>query len=150
MPTKSGQFVYLEDGTTAQQTYSANGLDPNGAIPQDIQARWAQTIDLISAQSVAAGADYTNTTTFDFSQYSLAQYGYSTSSTGTGTANIFLFDIEGSNTKNSLKSGINSNQTAFIPVFSPVDVRGYNTLRFGFRNADIQSVTVNLKAYVQI
>lgn len=44
MPNKSGQYVYMEDGTVAQQVYAANAADVNSVTPVDIQSRLASTI----------------------------------------------------------------------------------------------------------
>jgi hypothetical protein len=54
MPTKTGQWVYMEDGSVAQQTYNANSPDPNSIAPVDIQSRLASTIQVVTAQTVAA------------------------------------------------------------------------------------------------
>jgi hypothetical protein len=56
MPTKSGKYVYLEDGSNAEQVYVANPGDTNSIMPIDIQSRYAQTIQTHNAVSVATTA----------------------------------------------------------------------------------------------
>lgn len=76
MPTKSGSIVYMEDGSNAYQTFSANGLDQNSILPTEIQSRYAQTIQTHSGATVApsatsAGSYASSWVDFDgFSDYS--------------------------------------------------------------------------------
>src|SRR5574342_1168272 len=51
---KSGEFVYLDDGSTAQQVYSDNAPDTNGIVPTDIQSHLTSTIQTHNAVSVPA------------------------------------------------------------------------------------------------
>jgi hypothetical protein len=53
MPTKTGQWVYMEDGSVAQQVYAANAADVNSVTPVDIQSRLASTIQTHSGVVVA-------------------------------------------------------------------------------------------------
>jgi hypothetical protein len=53
MPTKTGQWVYMDDGTVAQQVY--NETDQTTIKPVDIQSRLASTIQTHTGATVAAG-----------------------------------------------------------------------------------------------
>jgi hypothetical protein len=55
MPTKSGAYVYLDDGTSAQQVYVGNQIDTN-IQPVEIQSRYASTIQTHNAVSVGASS----------------------------------------------------------------------------------------------
>jgi hypothetical protein len=65
MPTKSGKYVYLEDGSNAEQVYVANPGDTNSIIPIDIQSRYAQTIQTHNAVSVGSSNGYSDSSWID-------------------------------------------------------------------------------------
>lgn len=58
MPTKSGSIVYMEDGSNAYQTFSANGLDQNSILPMDKQAQLKTQIEN-NTTALGASATYT-------------------------------------------------------------------------------------------
>jgi hypothetical protein len=65
MPTKTGQWVYMEDGSVAQQVYAANAADVNSVTPVDIQSRLASTIQTHSGAVVAPNTWATGATWID-------------------------------------------------------------------------------------
>lgn len=56
MPTKSGAYVYLEDGSNANQVFVANQIDTN-IQPIDIQSHLQTTIQTQSGVTVAPGTN---------------------------------------------------------------------------------------------
>ncbi len=145
------EYVKQSDGSYAKQVFLAgsNVPDTQPVPTKSVGKKTAQPI-LLNAVTVAAGADYMNLVPFDFSQVTFQNLAYLTSSTGTATNNLALQSVEGSTYRNSLVGGIVSNSGSFRSLTTGIsDMRGFNNVNVGFRNVDVQPITITLKAFQQ-
>lgn len=144
----SGKMVKTDNSIVNK----ADGLNVDGSQNVQITGRKTQQIVIMNAVTVAAGQDYMTPSAFDLSQAQVLNYSYSTTGTGAGTTNTFLFSVETTGYKDALSTGTIQSNNGGNPrrpaLVSNADLRGYNNIYFGFRNADSVAITVTLKAFI--
>jgi hypothetical protein len=109
MPTKSGAYVYLEDGSNANQVYVANQIDTN-IQPVDIQSRLATTIQTHNAVSVALSSNSLQSTWVDCDGFDKLAVTLLNGAVGQMSADVY-WSNDGTSNHGFTKDVVNINST---------------------------------------